>query len=262
MSIFHAIIMGVVQGLCEFLPVSSSGHLVLAQNLLGAPEAGLLFDTFLHLGTLAAVFAVYYKDIWAMLKKPFSKPVGCLVIATIPTVIAALLLGDFFDEIFAGRFLGVSFMITSAILFLSARFRGKRREVTYRNAAMMGLWQGVAILPGISRSGSTISGGLIQGLDREAAAKFSFLMSIPAILGSVVYQAKDIMTGSELGAIGMLPMIIGVFAAAISGYAAIRFMLKVLQRASLKSFAWYTLILGALVLCDQLFTNVFFMPMF
>ena len=262
MSYFHAIIMGIVQGLCEFLPVSSSGHLVLAQNLLGIEEAGLLLDTFLHLGTLAAVFVVYYKDIWAMLKKPVSKPVGCLIIATIPAVIAALLLGDFFDDIFAGRFLGISFLITSGILFFSSRFRGKRSDVTYRDAAMMGLWQGVAILPGISRSGATISGGLMQGLDRESAAKFSFLMSIPAILGSVVYQAKDILTGAELGAIGTGPMIAGVVAAALSGYAAIRFMLKILQRASLKSFAWYTMALGALVLCDQLFVNAFFAPMF
>jgi undecaprenyl-diphosphatase len=262
MNILHALILGLVQGLCEFLPVSSSGHLVLAQRVLGISQASLLFDTFLHVGTLAAVFAVYFKDIWEMIKRPLSKPVYCLAIATVPAVIFALIFGDFFDDIFAGRFLGISFIITSGILFLSSRFSGERREVSYRDAAMMGLWQGVAILPGISRSGATISGGLMQGLRREDAAKFSFLMSIPAILGSVVYQFKDIVSGAELGAIGAPAVIVGILASAVSGYAAIRFMLRVLQRASLKSFAWYTLALGALVLCDQLFFNVFFVPMF
>lgn len=262
MNVFHALIMGIIQGLCEFLPVSSSGHLVVAQQLLGADEAGLLFDTFLHLGTLAAVFAVYYRDVWEMLKRPISKPVGMLLIATVPMVIVALLFGDFFDDIFAGRFLGISFLITSGILFMGSRFEGKRGELTYRDSAMIGVWQAVAILPGVSRSGATISGGLLQGLNRQTAAKFSFLMSIPAILGSVVYQAKDIVSGAELGAIGALPMTVGVLAAAISSYAAIRFMLRVLERASLKSFAWYTLALGALVLLDQLTANIFFMPMF
>ncbi len=135
-------------------------------------------------------------------------------------------------------------------------------RLTYRDAAVMGIWQAVAILPGVSRAGSTIAGGLMRGVKRQAAARFSFLMSIPAILGSVVFQSKDIVQGSALGEVGLLPLLVGVLAAAVSGYAAIRFMLRLLQKASLRSFAWYTLALGALVLADQLIFHIIFLPMF
>lgn len=263
MEYLKTLVLGIVQGLCEFLPVSSSGHLSVFQQLFGMEEAGLLLDTMLHIGTLMAVFVVLWPDIWSMLKKPFSKEVLCLIIATVPAVIFTLLFGDFFDDIFAGRFLGISFLLTSAILFASGKVKREgRNEITLRDSLIMGVWQAVAILPGVSRSGSTIAGGLFAGLNKSKAARFSFLMSIPAILGSLVFQVKDIVSGEALGAVGVFPMLLGVAAAAVSGYFAIRFMLRILEKHSLKPFAVYTLALGLIVLLDQLFFNLVFVPMF
>ena len=155
MNLWQAILLGLVQGLCEFLPVSSSGHLVLFQTILGVDDPGILLDTLLHVGTLIAIFVAFWKDIWAMIRRPLSKPVYLLVVATIPAVIATLLLGDFFETAFTGEFLGLGFLATSVILFVSGRRQGHRREVTYADAAVMGCFQAFAILPGVSRSGST-----------------------------------------------------------------------------------------------------------
>ena len=163
-------LLGLVQGLCEFLPVSSSGHLVLFQTILGIDDPGILLDTLLHVGTLIAIFVVFWRDIWGMICRPLSKPVYMLVIATIPAVVATLLLGDFFEIAFTGRFLGLGFLATSVILMLTGRKQGHRREMNYMDALVMGLFQAFAILPGVSRSGSTISGGLARGVDREEAA--------------------------------------------------------------------------------------------
>ena len=258
MSVFQSILLGIIQGLCEFLPVSSSGHLVLAQNLLGVSEGGLLFNTLLHVGTLAAVFAVYYRDIWEMIRHPIRSDLRYLVLATIPAVAATLLFGDFFDAAFAGRFLGVSFLATSVILYAGSKCHGHQTQIQVKNSLLMGVWQAVAILPGVSRSGSTISGGMFAGLTRERAARFSFLMSIPAICGSLVFQAKDILSGEALGEMGFLAVAAGMIAAAVTGYLAIRFMLRLLQKKSLNGFALYTLVLGVLVLSDQLFFHIFF----
>ena len=119
MNLWQAILLGLVQGLCEFLPVSSSGHLVLFQAILGVDDPGILLDTLLHVGTLIAIFVAFWKDIWAMLRRPLSKPVYLLVVATIPAVIATLLLGDFFETAFTGEYLGLGFLLTSVILFIS-----------------------------------------------------------------------------------------------------------------------------------------------
>lgn len=255
MTVWQALILGVVQGLAEFLPISSSGHLVLLQNIFGINEPGVLLDTLLHVGTLVAVCVVFWKDILQMLKKPFSKPVYMLVIATIPAVIAALLLGNFFDVAFTGKYLGLGFLGTSVILFISGRFEGKRRELRYPDAVVMGVFQAIAILPGLSRSGSTISGGQFMGLNREEAARFSFLMSIPAILGSVVLQVKDLITG-EAAAVPVLPVLVGMVAAAVSSLFAIKFMLNLVKKQSLDVFALYTLLLGVLVCVDQWWTHI------
>ena len=257
MNIWEALVLGVVQGLCEFLPVSSSGHLVLFQQILGVNDPGILLDTLLHVGTLVAIFVVFWHDIWDMIRRPLSKPVYLLALATVPAVIATLLFGDFFETAFTGKFLGLGFLATSAILFFSGKRQGHRKEVGYADALVMGVFQAVAILPGISRSGSTISGGLFRGIDRTEAAKFSFLMSIPAILGSVVLQVKDIVTGTAVS-LPLVPVIVGTAAAAVSSLFAIKFMLYLVRRVNLAGFAIYTLALGTLVCLDQWVFHIFF----
>lgn len=258
MDFWQAIIMGLVQGLCEFLPISSSGHLVLFGKILGIDTPGLLLETMLHIGTLAAVAMVYWRDLWAMIKNPLGKDVRLLVVATVPAVIAALFFGDWIDAAFSGNFLGFSFLITTVILWLTGGIIGKRSETTYRDALVMGGMQVVALLPGVSRSGSTIAGGLYSGLDRNEAARFSFLMSVPAILGSLVLQIKDLAQGGLPAGLTWPPMLLGMVVAMISGLVAIRFMLRVIRKSGLKWFGLYTLILGVLVLIDQYATHLIF----
>lgn len=259
MTIWIAILLGLVQGLTEFLPVSSSGHLVLLHNIFGIEEGALFFTTMLHLGTLIAVFAVYYQEIWALLKKPFQRQTWLLLTALAPTVVIALLFKDFFEDAYGGAWLGIGFLLTALILTLSERFRLKnaRKQLGYPGALLIGAMQGIAILPGISRSGSTIAGALFTGIDRKAAADFSFLLSIPAILGSVVLEVPDLISG-QLGEIQWGCVIAGMIAAAASGYFAIRAMLHIVRKKRLKGFAIYVAILGVLVLFDQFVTNFFF----
>lgn len=265
MSVFQAFILGIVQGLGEFLPISSSGHLVLTQTIFGIEEAGLLLDILLHIGTLIAVFIVFWNDIKNLILHPIRSDLWLLVIATIPAVIATVLFGDSLDSIFAGHYLGFSFIITSVILF-SVEWASKhivrlssRSNVSLTDAVVMGCMQAVAILPGVSRSGSTIAGGLFRGLTRDKAARFSFLMSIPAIFGSFAMGAKDLITGdASIGAFGVAPLIIGIVTAAVFGFIAIRAMLWVLKNTSLNIFACYTFILGVFVLIDQNITHWFF----
>lgn len=265
------IFLGIIQGLTEFLPVSSSGHLVLFQKLLDMPETGLLLEILLHVGTLVAVLAVFWEDWWDMLRHlRTSRTFRLLVVATLPAVIATLLLGDALDLAFGGWFLGISFLITAAMLFASdwlagrsgstgRRHRSSVEEMRYQQALAMGLMQAVAIVPGISRSGSTIVGGLASGVTRRTAAKFSFMMSAVATAGSLVFKLKDfIEMGSSAFEGGWLAAIAGMIAAAVSGYLAIRWMLRLIQRVSLKWFGLYTAILGILVLVDQLFFGFVF----
>ena len=257
MNAWQAMLLGLIQGLCEFLPVSSSGHLVLFQEILGVNDPGILLDTLLHVGTLIAIFVVFWRDIWEMLRHPLSKPVYLLVVATIPAVIATVLLGDFFETAFTGKFLGLGFLATSIILFISGKKQGAKREMNYVDALVMGCFQAFAILPGVSRSGSTISGGLFRGVNREQAAKFSFLMSIPAILGSVVLQIKDMITGQAV-ALPVVPVVLGTVVAALSSLFAIKFMLYLVRKTDFKWFALYTAVLGVLVCLDQWFFHIVF----
>jgi len=271
MSIIHAVLLGIIQGLTEFLPVSSSGHLVLFQKLFGISEPALLFDTMLHVGTLAAVVAVLWKDIWAILRKIYQPLTLYLIIATIPTVIAALVFRKPLEKAFeTGHFLGFAFLMTSVLLIaaeLLARRDGTGHVASlpsfmnWLDALIIGLMQAIAIIPGVSRSGATLSGALSRGLNREFAARFSFLLSIPAILGAVVFQLKDLVKGgaSETAAgIGSAAMIAGTISAAIVGFFAVRLMLKIVREKSLWGFAVYTGVLGLLALLDQfLFRLVF-----
>jgi undecaprenyl-diphosphatase len=255
MSILESIVLGIVQGLTEFLPVSSSGHLVLLQNVFGFSEPQLFFDTMLHLGTLVAVVIVMWKSILQLFRRPFNKLLY-LVIATIPAVVATLLFGDFLESTFTGVYLGYEFLLTALILVLaeviSKRVR-KRRPVNAGSAAIMGTMQALSIFPAVSRSGATIAGALACGIERREAAAFSFLMSIPAILGSVALQGYEIFKASSIPT-DWLPTIIGMVCAAVAGYFAIKFMIALISRKRLYGFAIYVAILGILVLLDQ---NVF-----
>jgi len=262
MQIFEAIILGLIQGLTEFLPVSSSGHLVLFQNLFGIHEATQTFSILLHVATLIAVFIYYWKDIWALICHPFQRTTVLLIAGTIPTVIIALLFNDTFDSIFgAGKFIGFNFIFTGLILLYADSCKGGRKKIrnmSIFDSLVVGTMQGVAILPAVSRSGMTISTCLARGMDRENAARFSFLLSIPAILGGMVLTIKDMITGEVVltEAIGTVPMIAGFIAAAISGYFAIRFMVDIIKKGKLKWFSIYVFILGGVLLMDQFFLQM------
>jgi undecaprenyl-diphosphatase len=255
-----ALLLGVVQGLCEFLPVSSSGHLVLVQNILGIGENMLFFYTMLHLGTLIAVFAVYWEQILGILRHPLQKKTGMLLISTAVTTAIAFTFRNFFESSYEGAFLGFGFLFTGLVLILTDRIRNAHKEIRdmrIHDSVMIGIMQGIAIMPGISRSGSTIAGAMYTGLKRSEAADYSFLLSIPAILGSVAMQAPDVVSNG-LGGIDWLTVLLGTAAAAVSGYFAIKLMLKIIVRKSLKGFALYVAVLGVLVLLDQFVFNVFF----
>ena len=274
MSIIKAVILGIVQGLTEFLPVSSSGHLVLLQKIFGITAPAMFFDIMLHVGTLLAVFICLWRDIWAILKRIIQPLTGFLILATIPAVAAALIFGDIIEHSFeSGQFLGISFLLTSVLLIVSellSRRAGtikKAEEMNWLDALIIGILQAVAIIPGISRSGATISGALSRRLDRDFAARFSFLLSIPAILGAVVMQIKDLVkTGTaattEIAAesITAPAVIAGTVSAAIVGFFAVRLMIKIIKEKSLFGFAIYTAVLGALVLLDQTLTHFVFKP--
>ena len=268
MDIIQGIIIGIVQGLTEFLPVSSSAHLVFIQKLLGV-QSSLAFDTFLHLGTLIAVMWFFRYDIYKMLKSwwlslgdilqgrfkegfyedPYKRLAWYVILATIPVGIVGVLFEDSVDALFSGALYVPAFFlfVTGTILYLSQRMTSGEinyNTITKKEALFMGLGQACAILPGLSRSGTTIAAGLTIGLDKEFAAKFSFIFSIPAILGAFLLQVKDI--GSAMDA-NFLPVFLGFIASIIAGYMAIKWMLDLIQNKSLDIFAFYCWLMGLIV---------------
>jgi len=257
MGFWEAVLLGLVQGIAEFLPISSSGHLALFQRLFGIHEATLGFDVLLHVGTLIPVCVVYGKEIWALIRKPFQKMTLLLIIGTLPAVAAALLLGDAIETLFTSMlFLAAGFAVTGVILLLADFLPSghkEEREITWLDALLIGCAQGVAVAPAISRSGSTISASLLRGLKRETAARFSFLLSIPAILGAAVLQVKDMLSGGDVFAgIPATSLIAGFLVAMVSGYLAIQFMLRLIQKAKLRYFSIYLFLLAAFIFVDQL----------
>lgn len=265
MTVWIALLLGIVQGLCEFLPVSSSGHLLLLQNLAGIREdqGGAFFTVMLHVATLISVCIVYRKTILRILKRPFQKLVLHLIIATLPTVAIALLFKlvepfkTFYDKANEGAYLGVCFLMTTGLLLLSDYVSSKKKkkrpmkEMTNRDALIVGGMQAIGVLPGISRSGSTITGAMLASLNKKAAADFSFLMSIPAILGGAVLEVKDAV---EAGSIGVsLPcLLVGMLAAGVTGYFAVNWMLRLIKHKKLWPFALYTALLGVTVIILQI----------
>jgi len=264
MKIIQAIILGLIQGLTEFLPVSSSGHLILSKKVFGfdTESFGLTFDIALHLATLVAVFIVLRKDIGAILKKPFQKLTFFLIIATIPAALVGIFFDDYVESMASsGGFLGIAFLFTAIILIFAERRKknGSKKNLDNMNmfdSFAIGASQAVAIMPGISRSGSTFSMGTYVGLKKDAALRFSFLLSIPVILGSVVLGVKDIVETSQ--AVNWGCLIAGMLSAGISGYISVKFMLDFFPKRKLYIFAIYLIILGVFVLLDQLVFHRFF----
>jgi undecaprenyl-diphosphatase len=251
MDWLQAFVLGVIQGLTEFIPISSTGHLYLGRKLFGLEEAGLFLDTMLHIGTLIALL-VFYKDIVIKLvKKPFSRLTLLLIVGTIPAVIAGVLFSDFFDDISkTGVTIGWEFLVTGVFLWFADSIKNGAKKIdnlSLFDSFFIGSFQAFAIFPAISRSGMTIVGALIRKMDKEAAAYFSFLLSIPAICGGVIFQLKDIASGN-VPQISFLSMFIATLASAFFGYIAVRFMISFVKRKSLKIFAIYVWILGGVII--------------
>lgn len=251
---WKAMILGVIQGLTEFLPISSTGHLYIGRHLFGLDEAGLLLDTLLHTGTLLALLIFYWQEILKLLRRPFSKMTGLLMIGTLPAVIAGVLLNDFFEEISkTGVTIGWEFLATGLILWwadiMPKQSRGME-DITYKNALFIGVFQAAAIFPAISRSGFTLAAGLMSGLNRETAAYFSFLLSIPVIFGGILFKGADLLSG-PVEAISFKGLLIGTLCAAVFGYLAVSWMIKYIKNHSLKPFSLYVITLGILILFLQ-----------
>ncbi len=263
MEVWKAIIVGVVQGLAEFLPISSSGHIVLTQYLLGIREVGaahqpdLAFEVILHVGTLVSVLAYFHKSLWRLVESLYTKDrvedrkkIMWLAVATLPAVIAALAFKDFFDAV-PGKPVVVSALlfVTGFILFIPRLVKAGTGEVGLKSSIIMGVGQAFAILPGISRSGATIAAGMMSGAKAEKAAEFSFLMSIPAIVGGFVLTMKDRMdeTGSFSEALQSCfsgPYLAGAAAAAVVGLLAIYLVMGAVKRGKLEYFAYYCFAAG------------------
>jgi undecaprenyl-diphosphatase len=262
MDIFQALILGIVQGLTEFLPVSSSGHLVLVPALLGWAAPTIAFDTVLHLGTLFAVLA-YFREDWVRIVRaglgsiarrkvatPDERLAWYVAIGCVPAALAGVLFNKFFESMFSRPVMVGYFLLVTAGLLLASEALGRQhRELSklrLPDALIIGLAQAVAILPGVSRSGATISGGLFIGLSREASARFSFLLAAPIIFGAGLVQMPKAVKAAS-GSSEMAALIIGFSAAAIVGYFAVSFMLRYLKTRSLYPFAAYCALVGLLI---------------
>lgn len=260
MTLLQAIVLGILQGATEFIPVSSSGHLVLLPWLLNWPKPGLAFDAILHWGTVLAVLVVFWRDLYGLLlaglkslrtrslADPEARIAWWIVIGTIPAAIIGYLFQDFFETLFGAPVAAAGFLlVTGLILSISERL-GKRtreaEEMSWLDALLVGLAQAAAIAPGISRSGATIAAGLLRGVKRAAAARFSFLLVVPAILGAGILSLLDLADAGSL--VEQWPLLAsGFLAAAISGYLCIRFLLSYLRRGKLYIFAVYVWLFGA-----------------
>ncbi len=295
MSIIQAILLGLLQGVAEFLPISSSGHLAVVQNLFSLDDVPLLFDVFLHLATLAAVVVFFRKKIWLLLcvlgrwisrrsragDAAGLQTIAALLLGTAVTGVFGVVLKDFIPDV-PIKVVCAGFIVTAFVLILSAKLNARRtlKKAAGDSAAdgagktgkavnsaeaynadsaaeapvsaavrpvqglLIGLAQGFGVLPGISRSGSTIAGALLCGVDRTTAGEFSFLLSIPAILGAFVLEAKDI--GAVASSIGMGTVAVGCAAAFVSGFAALAFLMKIIRKGKLEWFAAYLIPIGIL----------------
>ena len=263
MDFFQSLFLGVVQGITEFLPISSSGHLVLGESLLGLNVESLKsFDVVVHLGTFAAIIIYFWKDVVGLFNglfsyvglvkksssnKEYRSLVGYIIIATIPAVLVGLFLEDTIDFLFRNTFYVGLWMIIVAEVFLLAELVLKKfkneEKLNWKKAIIIGLAQSVALIPGVSRSGSTISAGLFQGISREKAARFSFLLALPVIFGAGLLTGVKEIKASGLD-VEFLPLMVGFVSSMIAGFISVYFLMKFLKRHSLNVFAYYLFVVG------------------
>lgn len=271
MELVRAVVLGFIQGATEFIPISSSGHLVIVPWLLGWPHSSLLFDAIVHWGTLVAILLVFWRDFWAMLiagtqsvfqrslTNPMARLAWFIVVGTIPAALFGLFFKDFIEGLFEGAgaplVAGASLIVTAGLLGgseqMTKRLASAKNldQMGWRDALVVGCAQVVALLPGVSRSGSTIAAGLAQGIQREAAARFSFLLGTPAFLGAGLLQMVDAMAEDSSAVAAQAPYLVaGFVVSAVVGFAAIRFMLAYLRSNSLYAFAIYCFVAGATVI--------------
>ena len=259
MDLLWAALLGLVQGLTEFLPVSSSGHLVLAGHLIGLPSTGLVFELLLHLATLAAVVFYYRSDVMGLFKavpRALRAPrigyhedpevrLGLLIIAaSIPTAVIGLAFKDHFEALTAyPQAVGGALLVTAVLLLATHFIQPRQSDLNLRVALLIGLAQGLAITPGISRSGATIALALLLGIATTQAARFSFLISIPAIAGAAILKLRD-----GLDQLEFLPAVVGFLVASISGYLALRWLVALVKARRFAAFAPYCAVVGLLAI--------------
>jgi undecaprenyl-diphosphatase len=261
MDFIHSIILGLVQGLTEFIPVSSSAHLVIVRQLLGENiEIGLAFDAVLQLATIFAVLVYFRKDLWRLcgsfVKIVFKKEVnpadktmiGAIVIGTIPAVLAGLFLEKYMETVFRGLpIIAVTLIVGSLIFFAAEKYAKNTAVLSWKKGLCIGLFQCLALVPGMSRSGMTISGGLFMGLSRETAARFSFLLSFPIILGSGLKKLLDMYQAGLMSTVGF-DLLLASSVAFVVGLASIHFLITFLKNHSLRGFAWYRIVVAIAIL--------------
>lgn len=258
MDWIEALILGLIQGLTEFLPVSSSGHLELAKEILGSntvPEESMLMTVMLHAATALSTIVVFRKDIMELLRGIFKwkwndemKFAAKVAISMIPALIIGLSLESQIESLFGGQIVlvGTMLIITAGLLFIADKAKTTEKGVGFKHSFIIGISQAIAILPGISRSGATISTSVMLGIDRTKSARFSFLMVVPIIIGKMIL---DIFSGAVAHSdIGSIPLITGFLAAFISGAAACTWMISLVRKANLKYFAFYCLLIGLLAI--------------
>jgi len=264
MDVFQAFVLGIVQGITEWLPISSSGHLVIVQDLLGLDPAGnVVFDLIVHLGTLFAVMAFFRKELARIVLAVFTKGsqvgpqehtlrllAGLLIVGTIPAGVVGVLFSDSIESVFDLRLVGFALLANACLLFAFERIgsEGTRRSARLRDAIVIGLFQAFAILPGISRSGSIIGGGMMRGLERETAAVFAFLLSVPTLMGAFAVGAVTLDNTSA----DLLTLVVGFFVAFAVGLASIEYLLKAVRSKKLWVFAVYSAVVGVAVVAFTL----------
>ncbi|HMA78904.1 MAG TPA: undecaprenyl-diphosphatase UppP [Candidatus Paceibacterota bacterium] len=262
MSIVESIALGILQGATEFLPISSTGHLILARSLFGIDDTyALAFDAVLHLATAAAVILYFHKDIWnlvqALLRSLSRLPVNerdllllkAIAVGTVPAVLLGLSLESTMETLFRSPLLVAGVLVFGSLLFAYAEWvynqRPPTNEMTIKKGLYIGLFQASALIPGMSRSGATIAGGMLLGLSRSEAARFAFLLAVPVILGAGSKKLLELITSE--GTVSLAPVAIGAAASFVTGLIAIHFMLSFVRKYSLWPFIWYRLLLAGFV---------------
>lgn len=250
MTIFEAALLGIIQGLTEFLPISSSGHLVIGQKMLGISIAGNVFEVVVHLGTLVSVLIVFWTDIWQLIKSfkstPTQKYILALAIATLPAAIAGILFKDIILEAFENiKVVAITLMITGIILLTTKFIKIKLKDISISRGLLIGIAQALAIVPGISRSGITISLGMHLGIAPEKAAKYSFLLAIPTIAGAGLLTGLDLVESSE-PTLPLSVLIVGFVSSLLVGWISLKWLLGLIRSGKFHWFGVYCIIVGLL----------------